>query len=176
VSEFAGIVAVVAALNPPAAALMAGAPVPLRLAALGAGAGLAILALLALLADPFMDLLDVSPESFRVAAGVVMAAVGTRWLLPGWTRRRPAAFSDADAVHPIALPAIAGPATIAVSMSISANENVGWALLGIVIAAAAGAAALLWANRIAFETAARIVAVLLIVMGAQEIVDGVKSV
>jgi small neutral amino acid transporter SnatA (MarC family) len=68
-----------------ALAAQASRPAPrARTAALVAAAALVIAAVL--LADPLLDALSVSPESFRIAAGLVLAAAGVRtiiWPDPG---------------------------------------------------------------------------------------------
>ena len=43
----------------------------------------ALVTLAAGLSEPLLDLLDVSPPTFRVAAGVVLAVAGIRWVVVG---------------------------------------------------------------------------------------------
>ena len=74
-----------AATNPARVAIAARAerPRPGAVALAGLlGAGLVVVA--ALLGDELLDALDVSPESFRIAAGLVAGATGARWI--GWPR------------------------------------------------------------------------------------------
>ena len=58
-------------------------PAP-RTLALTLAAGAAVIVAGALVADAFLDALSISPESFRVAAGLVLAAAGLRTVV--WPR------------------------------------------------------------------------------------------
>ena len=53
--------------------------------------GFGLVALAAVTADELLDALDISPESFRIAAGVVLAAMGLRTIL--WPDPAPGPFA-----------------------------------------------------------------------------------
>jgi small neutral amino acid transporter SnatA (MarC family) len=173
--ELIALIGVVAALNPAAAALAAGGRIKPTLAGLATGIAAALLLAAALLAEPIMDLLSTTPESFRVANGAVMIISAAHVAI--FSRRASTvATAQKQAIHPLALPALAGPAVFTTAMSTSATETMWLAVLGVVIAVAVGGAALLIGPRAGFGTAARFIAALLVVLGVGEIVDGVKSV
>ena len=91
---------------------------PRRTLATVIGAGAALILAGVLLADPLLDALDISPESFRIAAGIVLAAVGAATLV----RPRPGGPAGALLVTPeLACMAIAA----------SADEGIGPALAGL---------------------------------------------
>jgi small neutral amino acid transporter SnatA (MarC family) len=173
--EAAALAALAAAVNPAAVALAAGGRVPPRLAAIAAATAAVVLGTAVALARPLLDGLALSPESFRVAAGIVMIAGGIQVFL--FSRRAPRSpQSWQEAVHPLGLPAIATPAAAAAAISVSANEGVSLALGGVALAIALGGAGVLAGPRPALGTAARFIAALLIVLGIAEIVDGVKAI
>ena len=72
-----------------ALAAQASRPGPRGLAA-AALAAAALVAAAALLADPLLDALSISPESFRIAAGLVLAAAGLRTIV--WPEPAPGPF------------------------------------------------------------------------------------
>jgi small neutral amino acid transporter SnatA (MarC family) len=104
---------------------------------LGAAVALAAVAALAALGDPLLDALDVSPESFRLAAGIVLAVEGARALV--WPR--PAAEPElpglAAALIPVAFPILLQPGVIVLALA-AGGDDVGRsavAAVAIVLAA-----------------------------------------
>jgi small neutral amino acid transporter SnatA (MarC family) len=121
--------ALVLALNPVRAAF--GVPRAGRspqqtvtLAALGgaiAGVGLCILAALA---DPLFDAIDISDPSFRVAAGIVAGIAGIADLFRGPPAPEPSLPGWRAALVPVAIPVVARPALAVLVLGAGADEGV----------------------------------------------------
>ena len=179
----------VVAVNPAAVALAAGGmrfPVEKdRRAAIGVGAAVAsaLLLVAALGAGRFLGALDIAPETFRIAAAIVMLTVG---IYAVWRARVGAAVGSgslADGVFPLGIPLLAGPAVLAAVISISADDGRGTA-----IGAAAGALALAIALALVLrpgasgrqaavlDAAARVLGALLVVVAVARLVDGVRAI
>ncbi len=139
----------------------------------------------ALLNERWRDLLDVSAASFALAAGIVMLAAGVVTLVRGraveaglLATRSGAAYASA-----LAFPALAGPAVIAAAIVYGERSGAGATLVGAAIALGAAAIASaavpaplprrleLW-----LEAAARLLAALLVIVGAGLVVDGLRAV
>jgi small neutral amino acid transporter SnatA (MarC family) len=159
------------AVNPAAAvqAFDAVAPnVPRRdraLVATAAGAiALALLALAAALRDPLLDFLALSDVSFDLAAGLVMVVGAVRVLWHGRALDAPSHERSPSlwraAVAPLAVPVIAGPATLAATVAYATS---------VPRARRRGAAG--WLPALAAVTAA-----LLMLLGFGLGVDGIRGV
>jgi small neutral amino acid transporter SnatA (MarC family) len=103
--------------------------------ALAAGAGLAALGSAAL------DAIDVSPESFRLAAGLVLAVEGARTLV--WPRpsAEPEPGGRAGALVPVAFPLLLQPGVVALALAAGGDETAGPAIPALAAALALAAAA-----------------------------------
>lgn len=154
-----------------------------RIAAITAGIGLGIatglLALAAAAADPLLDFLDVAPETFRLAAGVVMLTAAVHVVWRGRMAAAPALGDWKDGVFPLALPLLAGPAALVAAVSYGAGEGP-WLTFLAAMPWLAVAAALAWlgpSKRLAWADAlARITGALLVAAAAGLIVDGVRAI
>ncbi|MGE0027155.1 MAG: hypothetical protein AB7O78_05495 [Thermoleophilia bacterium] len=136
---------------------------PRRTLAVVLAAGAALILAGVLLADPLLDALDISPESFRIGAGIVLAALGAATLV----RPRPGGPAGALLVTPdLACMAIAA----------SADEGVGPALGAAAIALAVVAALALLPRLGAAGRAAPFLAALQVVVGVALVVSGVRDV
>jgi hypothetical protein len=136
---------------------------PRRSLAVAVAAGAALIVVLALVADPLLDALDISPESFRIAAGIVLVAMGAAVL----AHPRPSGPAGALLVTPeLACMAIAA----------SADEGVGPALGAAAIALAAVAALALPPRLAPAGRAAPFLAALGVVVGVGLVVAGVRDV
>jgi small neutral amino acid transporter SnatA (MarC family) len=104
---------------------------------LGAVAALAAGAALAALGDPLLDALDVSPESFRLAAGIVLAVEGARALV--WPRpaSEPELPGVAAALVPVAFPILLQPGVIVLALAAGADDVGRSSVLALAIALAA---------------------------------------
>lgn len=109
-----------------------------RLVGVAVAAGLAVV--VALLAEPVFEAGDVSPETFRVAAGLIVSAVAVRRLILGGG----APYTDVPGrwggLVPVGFPVAISPELIAWAGS-RGVDDLGAALLGIGVAAVVAAAA-----------------------------------
>lgn len=136
---------------------------PRRALAVVLAAGAALILAGAFLADPLLDALDVSPESFRIGAGIVLAALGAATLV----RPRPGGPAGALLVTPdLACMAVAA----------SADEGVGPALGAAAIALALVAALALLPRVQPAGRTAPFLAALEVVVGVALVVSGVRDV
>ncbi len=176
-----------AAVNPASVALaMAAAPGPSaggrRTAAMvGIVAAGALLAVAALASDGLLDLLDVAPETFRIAAGIVMVTAAVRALWSPGEGARDVAPGWRGGLFPLGIPLLAGPATVVAVMSYGVDEGTGLALGALAPAVfIATAMFLAGGGRRAPQDALRAMAVLtgalLVVAGAGLIVEGVRAI
>jgi hypothetical protein len=118
----------------------------------------------ALLADPLLDALSISPESFRIAAGLVLAAAGVRTIV--WPAPAPGPFAAV----------LVTPELATLALSFGADEST-----GRVLAAAAPALLLLpLAYRVRREAAgtlaAQLLAALQLVVAVALAVGGIRDV
>lgn len=118
------LLALVAATNPAGAALATTAPGRARLlqgvAAASVALGVLIIGILA--ADPVLSALDVSPESFRTAAGIVMAAQGARMAWDPASTYRPG-NTVFDGALPLGWPVVANAAAVMAAVSFAADGS-----------------------------------------------------
>ena len=128
---------------------------------------------------PILDALDVSPATFRLAAGAVLAAGSLWWVVAG----RPPVAGDDEPARGWArllldLLLLLSPQLVAVSISLGADEGV-----GVVAVAATAVLALTWlatalgsVRAAVWSGVARIVGAVGVVLALDLVVDGVKSV
>lgn len=167
-----------AAVNPAAIAVSARGLrlTPAQAASAGAIAGL-VLVVLAFAADTLLDALDVAPESFRIAAGIVMAVAGVAAVWWGGVRAEGEGWGAA--LSPLAIPLLLGPAALVAAISYGADEGAGQTLaaaLPIVAVGAAIAARPPRSGAAPLKAAARLTGALLVVLAIGLIVDGVRAV
>jgi multiple antibiotic resistance protein len=186
-TEFARLVVVfLAAVNPASVALVMARvraeqdrprwPVVIGIAA---AAALALYALAAGFAHPLLDFLDVAPESFRLAAGVVLAVVGASTVCCGALPHGSYDRGTQTAFIAIAVGMMAGPAGLTAAVSSSADH-------GLVRTLAASAVALTVTGcllaarpargRPALDAVARVTGALLIAIAAGLATSGVRAI
>ena len=141
--------------------------------ALGAAAALAVAAALVALADPLLDALDVSPESFRLAAGLVLAVEGARVLV--WPHPLAAAplGGRTAALVPVAFPLLLQPGVVVLALAAGA-EDAEWR--GLVALAAALAAAAAIPRSSLLPAGARLLGALEILAGAAIAIAAISDV
>jgi small neutral amino acid transporter SnatA (MarC family) len=132
------VLAAVCAVNAPRCrtAVPSGALPRARVAALGAGLTLAALAVLALLADPLLDLVGIAAATARLAAGLLLLVTGLltfSWptpapepALPGWRA----------AVVPVAFPTLLMPGLALLTVCASVDHSAAVAVGGTGLALA----------------------------------------
>jgi len=179
-----------ATVNPAAVALAAAsasAPVAslqgLARRAVAAGIGVAVAGALfvgaTLGAGRVLDALDIAPETFRIAAGIVMLIVGANAIWGGTVASEPAPDGWQAGVFPIGLPLLAGPASLIAAVSYAVDEGeaktLGAAVIPLALAAlliVAGVAR--W--RPAPDAIARLSGALLIALACGLMVAGVRDI
>jgi small neutral amino acid transporter SnatA (MarC family) len=126
-------------------------------------AGFVFVVAVVLLADELLDALDISPESFRIAAGLVLAVRGL-WMVVG-------AISVSGAYSAVVTPELA-----LLAVSAGADEPTGKVLAAAAIAFAVGALASIPAGQRLLAPAARFLSALQVVVGVALVVSGVQDV
>ena len=121
----------------------------------------AVLALAALLADLVLDILDLSPEGFWIAAGIVLLVPAFARLVGGGATRD-----------------VAGPGVLLVAIALATRDGVGTTLVAVGVAAAATLAAMWLVDRHArwISIAERVIGALMVVVAFDLIRDGVIAV
>ena len=178
----------IAAVNPAAAALAlatgaertSGRP-RWHVPAVGIAVAAACFVLAAVFATHILNSLAIEPESFRIAAGGVMAMVGAQVIWRGKAASMPPDGAEGwqVAVFPLAIPILAGPASILAAVSISADHGIG-DTLGAAAIALGIAFVLLIARperaRPALDGIARLTAALLVAFAVALVISGIKAV
>ena len=145
-----------------ALAYRAARPAP-RTLALALAAGFGLVAVRAVLATDVLDALAISPESFRIAAGIVLGAAGIRTIV--WPQ--PAGPFAAILVT---------PALACAAVSFGADEATGAVLGAAAIALAVVAIAALAPSRTPVGRAAEFLAALQVVVAVALVVSGIRNV
>jgi small neutral amino acid transporter SnatA (MarC family) len=133
------VVAFVAAVNPCRTRLGYGGP--WSTVALGCAVVFATGAALAAVGGAALEAIDVSPESFRLAAGLVLAVEGARTLVWPAPSAEPALTGVAAAVVPVAFPLLLQPGVVALALAAGGDATAGKAILALAFALAATVAA-----------------------------------
>ena len=139
-----------------------GRPSP-REAALLLGAGAVLVVVLAGVADALLDGLDISPESFRIAAGLVLVVAGL------YTLARPRSSGPFAAL-------LGTPELACFAISAGADESLPRVLGAAAIALAVVAAAALAPRPALIARAAPFLSALQVVVGVALVVAGVREV
>lgn len=171
---------VLAAVNPPAVAAALWPRerrAPMAVAAAIAGL---LAVIVAALSDPVLDALDVSPATFRVAAGIVLGLAAARWLIVG----APAVSSDGSPDGwgrvgvPLLIPVLVTPQLVTVSLSAGADDGVAVVVAGAAVGLLLASVGAIVPKRrqVVWTTGARLVAALAIALALALAVDGVKTV
>ncbi|MGI8926514.1 MAG: MarC family protein [Tepidiformaceae bacterium] len=151
----------------------------LRAVLLGAVVAIGALALAAMFSTTLLDALDIEPETFRIAAGIIMVTAGVQAV---WRPHRPYAPQSPGwqaGFFPLALPLLAGPASLAAALSYAADEGEGMAVAAFVPALVAAAALVAFpppGARFALQAVAAVAGALLVAVAAGLIVSGVRDI
>ncbi len=174
---FLAAAALLFAVNPARRALEL-VPRPERRIATAAGVGVVVaVAALAAVSGPLLDLLDVSPPTFRVAAGLVLAFRGLLDLVLTPTPEPEGLSGWGEALFPVGFPVLFRPEVAVLALAVGADLGVARAgILSLVPVGLAGFAVVRWRH----VRSARAVGVLLsagaIVVGAALITNGVVDI
>jgi small neutral amino acid transporter SnatA (MarC family) len=172
------LLAFAAALNPLLTRLAApGRPAAL---ALGALVALAAGAALAAAASVLLDALDVSPESLRLAAGLVLVLEGSRVLVLPRLGAEPALPGLGAALVPVAFPLLLRPGVVMLSLAAGGDGSVGEAVgalaAALVLVVLVGAVSMGPRTEPLLAAGARVLGALEIAAGAALAVDAIRDV
>ena len=178
------VVAYLAAMNPARTRLGVpeGEDRRARMGMLAAGTGIGVLALagIAALSDPLLDALEVSPETFRIAAGFVLVIIAAWMLFVPVPAPEPVPSGTAAVFWPVAFPRVISPETITLALSTGASDGVGLTVLGlgvagVVLLALGPMRSAATAGRL-MVAVGRILAVALVLIGIWLAIQGVREV
>ena len=171
----------IAVVNPPRVRLLLGArtsAVRSRAAAGGAAVALLVAVGLAAIAGQLIDALDVSPETFRIAAALVITLGGVLTVAYGGSTPEALSGERRDALIPVAYPILLGPAQVLTWLVLGVDRGIA-PTLGVAAAGYVSAALLAGApegRRSGWVAAARLVATVVVVLGVALVIDGVREV
>lgn len=152
---------------------------PLAVAGIGAVAAAALYVALILGGPDLLESLDIAPETFRIAAGTVMAVSGVAAVLRLGLADEGAAPGLAAGLFPLAVPLLASAAGLMAGVSYGVDQGRGQALasaLILVVATAALTLAYRPAWRPLADPLARLTGALLVALAAALIVEGVRDI
>ena len=130
-------------------------------------------------AEPLLDWLKVEPESFRVAAGVVMATAGVYTVWSGRLGDYSEVAGMEASLFPLGLPRLAGPAGLIAAVGYSVDDGTATTLGAAGVAVIGAAALVAWRPAkaaAALDGLARVTGALLVAMAAGLIVSGVRAI
>jgi small neutral amino acid transporter SnatA (MarC family) len=176
-----------AAVNPAAVAMALAAPKddgrdarkPWTMGFLGAGVATVLFFAAVLVASPLLDWLQIEPETFRIAAGIVMAVSGAYTIWFGRWGRHTDDVGRLAPVFPLGLPLLAGPAGLMAALSYSVDEGAGQTFGAIVVWIVVGAILVVARppkSGAALDAIARITGALLVAIAAGLVVSGVRAI
>ena len=144
-SAWLWLVALIATLNPLYAAI--GAPRRaerrdrLTLGALGGAIGAALVLVAGIIAEPLLDLLDVSAAAARIAVGIVAGVAAIVRVVGRPPSPEPALPGWRAAIVPVGIPLVASPAAMLLAIGAAADRGLG--LLAVALVVTVGALAVL---------------------------------
>jgi small neutral amino acid transporter SnatA (MarC family) len=160
------------AVNPAAIAAYLTRAVPMRAIATTALAAAGAVTVLAGLSHVVLDGLDVSPPTFRVATGVILAVAAVRWVAVGASP-----ITTAEGTPPVAV-LLLTPQLVAVAITSGADDGVASTCIAGALAMLATAVAARWRGEgaVVWSLAARLVGMAGVAVALAVVVDGVKTV
>ncbi len=173
------ILAVVGAVNAPRIrpALARAGTARWTVAAAGLGLALAAVVGVAAASGPFLDGIDVSPEAWRVAAGVVLLAAGVRVVVSPRAAAEPGLAGYGAALIPVAFPLLLTPELV--MLGVSAGADLGTATTSLAAAIALAGVAVIPYERFpatVAAAAARFHGAFVVVGGLALIVEGIRDI
>ena len=146
--------------------------------------GYGVLVVFMLFGRYIFDLLQVSQSSLGIAGGIVLFLISIKMIFSGFEKIFEDNLDSEPFIVPLAIPAIAGPASIATAMLFMAQQpekgviwllalTMAWALAGAILIFASQLSALL-GNR-GLKALERLMGMILTVVSVQMLIDGVKQ-
>jgi small neutral amino acid transporter SnatA (MarC family) len=134
------ILAFVAALNPARTRLgipdVGSGRAKMGLLGVGIAIGVSFLVLLGVTAGSLLDALEISPETFRIAAGFVMVIVAAWMIFVPVPTTEPVPDGVLAWVWPVAYPRLVSPESIMLALSVGASDGIGLVWPGLTTASA----------------------------------------
>jgi small neutral amino acid transporter SnatA (MarC family) len=145
-----------------------------------------LLAIAALVSDPFLDLIDVTGSTFQLAAAVFMVPLAARLVITGTSIPLPRPLDEVSArawLFPLGLPMLAGPTSIVAAISYAARYDEA-KTVAAAAAVLAFTAAVVWAGprlegRIrasGVSALGHISGIVLLAVAFEHAIDGIRSV
>lgn len=148
--------------------------------ALGALLALAAGAAIALTGSVVLDALDVSPESFKLAAGLVLALEGLRTLILPRPAQEPELGGLGAAVVPVLFPLLLQPGVVILALTAGGEDVAGGAIGALAVAllmvCLAGLAKIGPRGEALFVAGSRLLGSLELAAGAALAVDGIREI
>ena len=174
------LLAVLVAVNPPAVALALWPEEERRTITAAAVITAALAVAAAALSGPLVDLLNVSPATFQLAAAIVLGLVAARWLIAGIASVAAEGPENGwgRVVVPLLVPVLVTPQLAAISIAAGARDGVVPVIAGVAVGLALAAAAATAAKRrrTPWDTGARFVAVVALALALALAVDSIKTI
>lgn len=175
------IIAFVLAVNPAAAARAFSRDRrpdrPLAIS-LGWAVAVGVLAVLAATSGPLLDVLDLSEGTFRLGAGVVVGALGLRWLVLGTSDGVAEPDTDRALAGFVAFPTLLTPGAAVLAVSVGAVDGVVSAVVGAAVGTGAGAVTVWLRHRLSQTVLAALVRMIgagAVLIGIGIGIDGVQT-
>ncbi len=153
-----------------------------RLGLLVAGTAIGLLTLtgLAAASRSVLEALEVSPETFRIAAGFVMVIVASWMIFVPVPTTEPVPAGSAAVLWPVAFPRVVSPETITLALSTGASDGLGLTLSGLALAGAMlivlGPVRVGPISGRVMSSVGRVAAVVLVFIGVWLAIQGVREV
>lgn len=150
-------------------------------AAVAALVAIAGVVVVALIAEPALDTLEIEPETARIAAGLVLAISGGQAIVLGGPLLRDIPTLWQRGIYPLGIPVALNPALLACSVAFAVHPDAGEVrtlTLGAIAVALTAAVAFLVPERFSTlaDGIARLTGALAILLGAAMVVSGVRDV
>ncbi len=145
------ILSFLAAVNPGAASVALARdwrtdrPVPV---AIGTAAATAVLVALAVFSNPILDALDVNLGTYRLGAGIVLAAAGLRWLAAGAPMGTTEPNTDGRLAGFVFFPTLMTPGAAVLAVSVGAERGSAVAAIAVVAAVIVGGIGVYYRRRV----------------------------
>ncbi len=145
--------------------------------------GYGVLAVFMLFGRYIFDLLQVSQSSLGIAGGIVLFLISIKMIFSGFEKIFEDNLDTEPFIVPLAIPAIAGPASIATAMLFMAQQPEKWViwLLALTMAWALAGAILIFASQLSallgnrgLKALERLMGMILTVVSVQMLIDGIK--
>jgi small neutral amino acid transporter SnatA (MarC family) len=135
-------------------------------------------ALIVAVSTDLLDALDITPETWRIAAGIVVGIAGIRVLALPQRAEEPELQGMWRALVPVAFPLLFTPELVALVTIYGSTESAGHAIAGVAVAAALGLATgvLVLRRPSLWLATARFLGAVLILGGIALVIEGIRDV